>query len=401
MNLIDLTKRTRHTGGVNWPTTLFLILTPIAGIAGTWYWLASGRFSWATLALFFVTWAITAMGITAGYHRLFAHRSYAARGPLRVALLFAGGAAWEGSCLEWCRDHRRHHRYVDTEQDPYNINQGFWWAHMMWLVRDNREHLDPREVPDLYPDRLMRLQDRYYAWIATATSFFLPWGLATLWGDPWGGLFVAAALRITVNHHATFLINSLCHWAGTQPYSDTHSARDSWFAALLTYGEGYHNFHHEFPSDYRNGVRAHQWDPTKWLIWTSTRLHLAGDLRRVAPERILAKRLRMQEKRLAEKLARAPKGLSTFADGVLASAREQVHAAAERLASLRRQYHARAADLAGLAHSGGVSAGHGAAAIKAQLREMGLRLKAGEKELRAYMAMWKAVAKGVSRMGSA
>lgn len=401
MNVIDLAKRTKHTGGVNWPTTLFLLLTPIAGIAGTWYWLASGRFSWATLALFFVTWAATAMGITAGFHRLFAHRSYTARRPLQVALLFAGGAAWEGPCLEWCRDHRRHHRYVDTEHDPYNINQGFWWAHMMWLVRDRREVLDPREVPDLHADPLMRFQDRYYAWIATATSFFLPWGLATLWGDPWGGLFVAAALRIAVNHHSTFLINSLCHWAGSQPYSDTHSARDSWFAALLTYGEGYHNFHHEFPSDYRNGVRAHQWDPTKWLIWTSDRLGLAGELRRVAPERILAKRLKMQEKHLAEKLARVPNGLSTFTDGVLLSAREQVHAAAERLAQLRRQYHALAADLARIAHSGGLSAGHGAAALKAQLREMGWRLKAGEKDLRTCMAMWKAVAKGVARMGSA
>jgi len=392
MKPTDGTTRTRHTA-VNWPTTLFIILTPLAGVLGTVWWAASGRFHWATLALFFLTWAATAMGITAGYHRLFAHRSYRARRPLELLLLFAGGAAWEGSCVEWGRDHRRHHRYVDTGRDPYNINEGFWWAHLGWLVFDKREPTDPKEIRDLLDDPAMRFQHRYYGWIATATSFFLPMGLCALWGDFWGGLFVAASLRIVVNHHATFFINSLCHYMGSRPYSDSHSARDNWLAALVTYGEGYHNFHHEFPADYRNGVRLHQWDPTKWLIWTSARLGLADGLKRVAPEKILAKRVRMQEKHLAEKLVGAPSALTDFADKVLGQAREQVHAATERLASVRQQYHAlRAARKA---------RGAAGAAPAQRLGELKGRLRQAEREMFAAVAMWKAMTKGLTRMAGA
>jgi stearoyl-CoA desaturase (delta-9 desaturase) len=392
MNLIERARRAKHTGGVNWPTTLFLILTPLFGIAGSAWWLASGRFHWATVALFFATWAATAMGITAGYHRLFAHRSYRARRPLEVLLMLAGGAAWEGSALEWCRDHRRHHRYVDTERDPYNIKEGFWWAHVLWLVFDRREPTDVGEVPDLHADRVAVFQDRYYPWIATATSFFLPMGVASLWGDFWGGMFFAAALRISLNHHATFFINSLCHVAGSQPYSDSHSARDNWVAALLTYGEGYHNYHHEFPSDYRNGVRFYQWDPTKWLIWTCGRLGLASGLMRVAPEKVAARRVRMQDKRLAEKLAHAPSSLNEFADQVLVHARAQVQAATERLSALRHQSHALAAGLKG--HPAG-------AAVKAQAAELKARLRQAERELRATVAMWRAMTKGLARMAGA
>jgi stearoyl-CoA desaturase (delta-9 desaturase) len=393
MSLTDRAPRTPHRGGVNWPTTLFLVLTPLVGVAGTAWWAASGRFHWATLALFFVTWAATAMGITAGYHRLFSHRSYRARRPLELLLLFAGGAAWEGSAIEWCRDHRRHHRFVDTEQDPYNIREGFWWAHFLWLVFDRREATDPKEVPDLISDPVMRFQDRYYGWIATATSFFLPMALAALWGDFWGGLFVAASLRIVVNHHATFFINSLCHVAGSQPYSDSHSARDNWMTALVTYGEGYHNYHHEFPSDYRNGVRFYQWDPTKWLIWTTTRLGLADGLKRVAPEKIAAKRVQMQEKRLAEQLAGAPSRLTEFADQVVAQARTQVQAAMEQLAALRHQYHAVAA--ARKVRTGA------AAGVKVQAGELKRKLRQAEREFLAALAMWQAMTKGLARMASA
>lgn len=382
--------RYRALGRVNWPTTLFLLITPIAGLAGGAWWLASGRFHWGTIALFFAAWAVTAMGITGGYHRLFSHRAYQASAPLRAAFLLAGGAAWEGSCLEWCRDHRRHHRYVDGKQDPYNINEGFWWAHVLWLVFDRREPLDPAEVPDLHADPLMRFQHRWYGWTATVTSFFVPIGLAALWGDPWGGLFVAGCLRIVLNHHATFLINSLSHVAGTQPYSDSHSARDNWFTAFLTYGEGYHNYHHEFPSDYRNGVRFYQWDPTKWLIWTCRRLGLASGLRRVDAERVLSRRLAMSEKRLAARLAHAPGTVAETAEHALAQIRERFHAVAGGMTDLRRQYQSAARELRARWDE----------ATARRLKELTRRLKEAERELRATLTLWQSAARGVNRLAA-
>ncbi len=323
---------------VNWPTALFLIITPIVGIAGTAWWAASGRFHWATVGLMLLTWGITAMGITAGYHRLFSHRAYRAGTPLKIGLLIAGAAAWEGSALTWCRDHRRHHQFVDTDDDPYNINRGFWWAHMGWLLVDSRPPLDPSEVPDLREDPLLRLQHRLFIPMAILFSFLLPWGLAALWGDPWGGLLVAATLRIVLNHHSTFFINSLCHMVGNRPYSDAQTARDNWLLALVTHGEGYHNFHHEFAADYRNGILAHQWDPTKWLIWTCATLGLASNLRRTGPERIARRRMQVQMRQLDHALQSAPHSMAEYADRLIEGAREQVHQAGERLKQLREQY---------------------------------------------------------------
>lgn len=370
---------------INWPTTLFLIITPIVGVFGTIWWASSGRFHWATIALFFATWAATAMGITGGYHRLFSHKTYNGSGPVRAMFIFAGGAAWEGSVLEWCRDHRLHHKYVDTDRDPYNIREGFWWAHIMWLVWNPRKPVLDTDVTDLWQDPLIRFQHRYYMWTAIATSFVLPLALATLWGDPWGGLLVAGSLRIVLNHHATFFINSLCHIAGDQPYSDSHSARDNWVAALLTYGEGYHNYHHEFPSDYRNGIRAWQYDPTKWLIWTLSRLGGATGLRRIPPEKVLAKKVHMQDKRLTERLAKSPNPLTELAERTRKQAQEQVDGAVARLADLRRQYQE-------LAQS---------EAVPAALQEVQHRLKAAESELIRTVDSWQRMARGLAKTATA
>jgi stearoyl-CoA desaturase (delta-9 desaturase) len=114
----------------------------------------------------------------------------------------------------------------------------------------------------------------------------LPGLLGLLWGDPIGALLVAGFLRLVVQWHATFFVNSLAHCVGHQPYSSRTTARDSFWVALLTLGEGYHNFHHSFPTDYRNGVRWHHFDPTKWLVWSLSRVGLTGGLKRVPQLRL-------------------------------------------------------------------------------------------------------------------
>ena len=125
--------------------------------------------------------------------------------------------------------------------------------------------------------RSLRLQDRYYAVLAIGLGLVLPTAIASLWGDPWGGLLVAGVLRGAILLQATFCVNSLAHLVGRKRYDPSVSARDSLVTALVTFGEGYHSFHHRFPFDYRNGIGWWQYDPSKWLIWSLSRLRLVSE----------------------------------------------------------------------------------------------------------------------------
>jgi stearoyl-CoA desaturase (delta-9 desaturase) len=285
---------------------LFLTISPLAAAAGATWWIASGRWNVATLWLALGMAIATGLGITGGYHRLFSHRSYEAPWPVRLVMLLLGGAAVQESAVQWSRDHRQHHRCIDREGDPHNIHEGFWHGHLLWMFFKQNRKASEAWPADLWRDPLIRFQHRFYLPIVALVSFLLPVGIAALWGDPWGGLIVAGMARIVVNHHFTFAINSVCHSLGRQTYSDRHSARDHWLSALFTYGEGYHNFHHEFSADYRNGHRFYHWDPTKWLIYVLSRLRLATNLRSFSAEFIAKRKISLQDKRLAEVLASHP-----------------------------------------------------------------------------------------------
>jgi stearoyl-CoA desaturase (Delta-9 desaturase) len=278
---------------INWTNTLFLILTPLVGVIGTALLCTFSSISWHTWVLAGSMLILGGISITAGYHRLFSHRTYQAAWPIRLFFVLFGSAVFEGSVLEWSTDHRNHHRYTDTKQDPYNIKQGFWHAHIGWLLSLDQSKRDFSNVEDLQESLMLRLQNRHFIALASLMGFFLPMAIASLWGEPLAGLIVAGALRITVAHHSTFCINSLCHILGKQPYSDKTSARDNWLSALATFGEGYHNYHHQFPLDYRNGVRLHQFDPGKWLIYTFKKLGLAKNLHRIPEYRIIQSRMEM------------------------------------------------------------------------------------------------------------
>lgn len=291
-------KRAETNHHIDWINTLFLSLTPVVAASGLIWRLMDGGVHWATWMMAFSLAVASGFGITAGYHRLFAHRSYEGSWPVRLLLLIFGASAFQNSAIKWCSDHRRHHRYTDRDGDPYNIQRGFWFAHMGWILRSEGPAIPLDNVPDLYRDRLVALQHRFYLLVAVFAGFVLPAMLGALWGDFWGGLLVGGFLRMVTNHHFTFAINSFCHWWGTQPYSDRSSARDSWILAIFTYGEGYHNYHHEFQADYRNGIRFYHWDPTKWLIASLAWVGLTRNLRRSNPRKVLMARLRMDEKRL-------------------------------------------------------------------------------------------------------
>jgi stearoyl-CoA desaturase (Delta-9 desaturase) len=329
-----LNKKKSFFGRLDLVNTAFLLLTPLIGIGGTIALAVYGVIPWATLVLALVMAICTGIGITGGYHRLFAHKSYDAKGFYKFFMLFFGAAAFENSALRWASDHRNHHKFVDTDQDPYNIKRGFFWAHMGWVMvkYDNKHRYD--NVADLQADPLVRFQDRHYVMLGVLVGFVIPMALASLWGDALGGLIVAGFLRTVLNHHFTFSINSFAHLFGRQPYSDQNSSRDSWFLALFTYGEGYHNYHHKFPSDYRNGIRAFHWDPTKWLVRISERIGQTYNLRRMPNETILRARLKMDEKRVLLKLQHHP----AVSHELVVNTRTRIEDAYRHLRTLTAEY---------------------------------------------------------------
>lgn len=284
---------------INWPTTLFLTITPLLGLYGVF----TVPFNWKTYALAFACYYIAGIGITAGYHRLFSHRSYNASWPVKFVLVVMGTTAFEMSVLDWCADHRAHHRYTDTDKDPYNVKKGFLWAHMGWLMF-NREDTPHSDINDLKRDWLLRFQHKYFFPLSAMLGFALPTFIAGYyWGDWMGGFLISGVLSKVVMLHCTFCINSLAHYIGDATYSDQRSPRDSAITSLVTFGEGYHNFHHEFPYDYRNGIQATAYDPGKWLIYALSLVGLTYNLKRFPDELFDKGKLQMAQKRLDKKKA--------------------------------------------------------------------------------------------------
>lgn len=274
-----------------------LTVVPWYGISQGYHWSA-----WLGFAVFLLA---NGFAITAGYHRLWSHNAYKARAPMRLLLALFGAATLQNSILVWASGHRRHHRYIDDpNKDPYCAGHGLWFSHIGWMLRDypaSRE--DFSNVRDLQRDPIVTWQHKYYVPLALGMNFIPPLLLGWLTGDWIANLLLAGVLRLVLTHHTTFFINSLAHFWGVQPYSDKNTARDNGLLALVTYGEGYHNYHHQFQTDYRNGVRWWQFDPTKWLIKASSWVGMTRDLNRVPDFRIREAIVAMEFKRAQQRLA--------------------------------------------------------------------------------------------------
>lgn len=265
------------------------------------YYRGYDGFLWI-MALIFLY--LNGLSITGGYHRLWAHKAYEAHWSLRLLYALWGAGALQNSILVWASDHRRHHRHVDdNELDPYSARRGLWFSHMGWMLREYRDNVDDfSNSPDLQRDPIVMWQHRNYVAITVSMNIGLPILVGWWHGDIVGALLLVGLLRLIVNHHVTFFINSLAHFWGSQPYTDENTARDNPILAFLTYGEGYHNFHHIFQADYRNGIRWYHWDPTKWMIKLCQWLGLASRLNRVSDFKIQRAMLSMQLKRASSQL---------------------------------------------------------------------------------------------------
>jgi stearoyl-CoA desaturase (Delta-9 desaturase) len=285
----SLTQRSSETTSAKyiyrWPSIIFIAAITVATVVFCPIYLWHYGLSKAEFAFFAFYALASSLSITLGYHRLFSHASFKAAWPIRLFVLFFGGAAFEKSAMAWSALHRLHHRHTDTERDPYNIKRGFFYAHVGWVCVEIPRY-DYSNIRDLARDPLVVHQDRHYKLWSHVSGLVVPLLLGAWIGGWTYAILFPVAARIFLVLNTAFFINSAAHTFGSQSFDAHSSARDHWLGVILTNGEGYHNFHHRFPRDYRNGVRWYHYDPTKWLIWLFSLVGLTWDLNSVPDEQI-------------------------------------------------------------------------------------------------------------------
>lgn len=271
----------------NFALTAFLLLSPPLAITlGALYFHYFGM-SWLEASMFLVFYIISGLGITGGYHRYWSHKSYECSRPLQYLLLWMGTTSLQMSVFAWASNHRYHHRHVDKGPDPYNIKKGFFYAHLGWIFYDDAVQRSYSNINDLKKDWLLAFQHKYYWPLAIFFCFGVPTLVGLAFGNPLAGLIWGGFIRYTFISHCVFLINSAAHVIGRQPYSKLNSAKDSHWISVLSFGEGYHNFHHTFPSDFRNGVRWFHFDPGKWMILAFSSIGMAYNLKKTPSNAII------------------------------------------------------------------------------------------------------------------
>jgi stearoyl-CoA desaturase (delta-9 desaturase) len=274
-------------------------LAVFAAIPVAW----GGWLSWTDVAIGFVFYMVSGLGITVGFHRYFTHASFKAKRWLRVTLAVAGSLAVEGEIIQWVADHRRHHTFSDLEGDPHSpwrfgtgfwaLTKGLWFAHMGWMF--NRE-LSNRErfAPDLLADSDIVKVDKWFGALVAITLLTpaLAGGLLTMsWQGALSAFFWASIVRVGLLHHVTWSINSICHVYGERPFKvrQGDKASNFWPLAIISFGESWHNLHHADPTSARHGVLRGQVDISARLIWIFEKFGAASDVKWPKPERIAAK----------------------------------------------------------------------------------------------------------------
>ena len=235
--------------------------------------------SWGILITSVVLLYATGLSIAAGYHRLFSHSAYKANPIFEYLLLFFGTMATQGSVIRSSFDHRYHHAFVDTDRDPYSIKKGFWYAHFGWIL-EKPTPIEDKVVADLLRKPLVRFQHEYYEILMFSSNVLVTLFIGWCFSDYFGAFLFTWLIRLFFLHHFTWFINSLAHTWGAHTFCQELSAVDNFLISLVTFGEGYHNYHHAFAYDYRNGVRWYHFDPAKWLIWTMSKVGLAYKLKK-------------------------------------------------------------------------------------------------------------------------
>ena len=258
--------------------TVVLVVGPLFAVgAGAWLWSGHGV-DVRTLILALAFYVVSAFGVTVGFHRLFTHRSFTAKRPLKVALAVAGSLAVEGSVIGWVANHRRHHVFSDHPGDPHSPHgfgpgaraqlRGLFHAHCGWLFTPDTTPTR-RYAPDLLRDRDLVAVNRLFPLLAVlslAVPFTVGWVLSGTLVGAVSALVWAGVLRMAALHHVTWSVNSLCHMFGKRPFTTNDQSRNVPVLALVSLGDSWHNFHHAHPGAARHGVLRHQIDPSAALI---------------------------------------------------------------------------------------------------------------------------------------
>ena len=282
--------------------TIFFGVPPAALVVAGWLaW--GGALYWHDLLVLAITYTLTGLGITVGYHRLFTHRSFKTSRTVRATLAVLGSMAVEGPLIEWVATHRKHHSFSDQPGDPHSPHvdhapgwrgalHGLGHAQVGWMFRGRDKANPARYARDLVADRDLRFISRTFPlWVMAGLA--VPFGLGVaLTGSIVGGLtglLWGGAVRVFLLHHVTFSINSLCHSFGRRPFTTGDESRNLAWLAPLAFGEAWHNNHHAFPTSARHGLKRWQVDPGAWLISGLERCHLAWDVVRISPARQEAK----------------------------------------------------------------------------------------------------------------
>ncbi|MCI3279397.1 fatty acid desaturase [Synechococcus sp. PCC 6717] len=257
---------------LNWLIVFFFTAVHALAMLAPWF------FSWSALGVMLLLhWLFGSIGICLGYHRLLSHRSFQVPRWLEYAIALVGAMALQGGPIFWVAGHRLHHAHTeDVEQDPYSAKRGFWWSHMLWMIYPHPDYFNydryQKFAPDLVRQGFYRWLNRYFILLQ------LPLAIALYALGGWPFVIYGVFLRSVLLWHSTWLINSVTHMWGYRTFHINDNSRNLWWAAILTYGEGWHNNHHAYPHVAKAGWRWWEIDVTWWAIWILKTLGLARNV---------------------------------------------------------------------------------------------------------------------------
>ncbi|KAH8383476.1 hypothetical protein KR009_008883 [Drosophila setifemur] len=254
-DIVSLKKAEKRRIKLVWRNIIAFGYLHLAALYGAYLMVASAK--WQTVVLAYLLYVVSGLGITAGAHRLWAHRSYKAKWPLRLILVIFNTIAFQDAAYHWARDHRVHHKYSETDADPHNATRGFFFSHVGWLLCKKHPEVKAKgkgvDLSDLRTDRILMFQKKYYMLLMPIACFLIPTVVPMyFWGETLvNSWFVATMFRWCFILNVTWLVNSAAHKFGGRPYDKFINPSENISVAILAFGEGWHNYHHVFPWDYK------------------------------------------------------------------------------------------------------------------------------------------------------